>query len=228
MIYDDSGYIGSVDAWIEFLDFWQKEIADFYGDKNAFDYKSKPIARPCELTNFGRLPKSYVDFISAGGLNFLPILSRSEEGGRQFFDLDKVVRLKDSPEFEYWINGNTEDYARSTEDLINENYFRYTPHQIAFRTEDYESLILVGCETTYSAYLLNPAHMDPNGEWEAWNWVTEPTRLPSFAHLVAQIYCFDLHSMNKSIDFSLYWNKAWEEPMRKIIRRTWEWDESIA
>ena len=228
MIYEDSGYIGNVEAWIEFLDYWQEEIAEHQGSGKKFDYKSKPITDPKEFNKFGRLPKSYVDFVLAGGLNFLPMPSREDGEPKQFFDLDKIEKLKGRPDFEYWINGCTEDYARSAEDLKDENYFKYDPDQMAFRVKDYESLLLLGCENTYSAYLLNPAHMDENGEWEAWNWVTLPIRLPSFAHLVAQVYCFDLRSMNKSIDFSLYWNKAWEAPMHKLIRRTWKWDESIA
>ena len=227
MIYNESGYIGDVNAWVEFLDHWQEEIENNEDLGAKYDYKSKPIDNPDEFTRFGKLPKSYVDFILAGGLNFLPLSSRLEGMEKQFFDLGMVRKFKESPDFEYWINGFAEDYG-SEEELEDENYFKFNPGQLAFRAKDYDSLLLIGSSGDYIAYILNYSHMDLNGEWESWSFATTASRFPSFAHLVAQVYCYDLQMMNKSRDFCLYWNREWEAPMRKIIKRTWDWDDSIA
>ena len=218
MIRQKTGYKGSTEKWRVFLSEWQVQIAEITGGGN-FDFQNFDGTNNAKYLNekFNNLPKSYLEFIEAGGNNLLSIANWEDPiaGYPSFFEKEKVDLFKKYQE--KYDEYNQDDYAYDIE--IDADYFKYSGGNTEYDLNDLEKSLLIGEEgpgQVYGIFLLNPIHISEDKEWEGWFWAPNitggiPRRYPSFAHLVAQKYVTDLVLMGKSSEPILYFNKDWED-----------------
>ena len=230
---DHSGYKGSVALWKEVLTCWQEEMSSEIVDANfSFaDYDGRGDVRLLK-ERYPNLPRSYLDFVEAGGPHLRSIDSGwiEEEGVNRgfpsFIKAADVDLMKESDSYPEW-----HEIAKEwRSEVLDKNYFSYTGSMLDFNAPEFGELLLVGHEasSTYKAvYLINPLHVSVDGEWEGWYWYPASTggarRFPSFAHLAAQKYIYDRFLLDNSREILLYFDESdWGSLcLSKVLEKNW-------
>ena len=161
------------------------------------------------------LPKSYLDFVEAGGTHFRFVdgaqSTHDNDGFPSFLAADEVTRVTCAKERMDAYNAINELFSEDTPD---EDYFRYSADNERFNPTEFSQTLLRGVDgpdQMDGIYLLNPAHQDHDGEWESMMWLLGRTesvvRYPTFAHLFAQKYFLDLHLLDENKPWLLYENE---------------------
>ena len=230
---DFSGYKGSVALWKEALTCWQEEISsEVVGANFSFaDYDGREDARLLK-ERYPNLPKSYLDFVEAGGPYLRSVDSGWDEqegvnrGFPSFIQFSDVDWMKASDSYPEW-----REIARMwSSEVLDKKYFTYSGQNLDFNAPEFDELLLVGHEgsSSYKAiYLINPLHLSVDGEWEGWFWYPGRTggarRYPSFPHLVAQKYIYDRFLLDQSREILLYFDESdWDSLcLSKVLEKNW-------
>lgn len=227
-----SHYIGTVERWIEALECWRLQMQPHttvplpaIEPRSNIDELAELLARHPDL------PRSYIDFLMAGGDQFLPYhdhesLAKSPDG------MDSVWPPFSAPsnvghfpilapeDFEIWTTDKWDD-------PINDAYYRYDFESSRLsRYGELSAMLVVGEEANSGFHLLNPHHQSADGEWEAWLLhpkIPGARRYRTFAHLAAMVYTSDLSSVKELSHWNLYsfdgdWSKTC---FAKIIEKDW-------
>lgn len=229
---DHSGYKGNPDLWREALICWQEEISiEIKSEK--FDFAAHNGSKDVEFlkSKYPDLPKSYLDFIEAGGQNLRSIASGEVDGINlgfaSFIDPHKVdyYRLFEDGYLEW--KEMADGYLP---DIYDQGYFDYSVSNLNFNASEFSETFIVGQEGSRqgkAVYLLNPTHKSIDGEWEGWYWYPSHTggavRYRSFAHLVAQKYIYDRFLLEKSREISLHFDESnWDNLcLSKVLEKNW-------
>lgn len=185
--------------WKCFLATWSTQLmqsslaADIdpgLASKNWLGFKpaTKRTIRDLEKRLGVALPPSYKDFlqISNGWLRTTPFVGRIRPAeGVDWFRVEN----------EQWV----EAYSQSGSEEPDDVYYTYGPEGASNHRAEHLAYLLQISDVDDGVYLLNPAAVTPDGEWEAWffaNWIPGASRFPSFAHLMLGQY-FSFASLEK-------------------------------
>ena len=82
-------------------------------------------------------------------------------------------------------------YSKFGSDKPDNEYYAYISKSAGNYLSAHMACLVQISDVDDGVYLLNPAAVTPDGEWEAWffaNWVPGPRRFPSFAHMMLSEY----------------------------------------
>jgi SMI1 / KNR4 family (SUKH-1) len=136
-----------------------------------------------------KLPKSYRDFLEAGGAGFRFSSFESSQRFDQFLPLGKIGWLHEEFPDVYksvMIPGAETDYSS------DEDYYHYedaTDRSLGSRDRYLRKILVVGMFAEQGMLLLNPHEVTADGEWEAWEfyWIRTERHL-SFAKLARSVF----------------------------------------
>jgi len=202
----NSGYVQQSDDWHRFLTCWaERQSGYFRANKllSKFEWSGSARAANSEIARATirssearlgvKLPKSYVDFVVAGGA-FFRFGFPNKQGAHDFYFMDPAslnTMPKALPEafraLQDWVSiGSASD----------EEYYRYgiaekqNPHR--FRGQYLRSGVVVASLEGEGVILLNPNEKTVDGEWESWLVIwrggTGVSRYPSFAELMRNVF----------------------------------------
>ena len=149
---------------------------NWLGFKPATKRKIRDLERRLGVT----LPPSYKDFlqVSNGWLRTTPFIGRIRPA--EEVDWFRVENRQ-------WV----EVYSESGSEKPDDEYYAYSSEGAPDHRAEHMACLLQISDVDDGVYLLNPAAVTPDGEWEAWffaNWVPGAQRFPSFAHLMLSEY----------------------------------------
>jgi HEAT repeat protein len=179
--------------WERFLRRWSREwlgthkqFASSVGQSKWLGYKpatERQIAAAEKRLGFV-LPPSYKSFLQVSN------------GWRSTFSLIGSLRpAKDIEQLAVFDPALLDTYAAATDEGIDEEaYYSYTGETTGLvRSEHFQQTVIIADSAPGDSaiYLLNPAAVTEDGEWEAWllaHWIPGVERYPSFAHLMLAEY----------------------------------------
>jgi hypothetical protein len=200
----DSGYQSNVNDWQKFLKCWATRQIDFAKEQGG-NYTPElsgldvddPIRIKLIQSEIARiekriglkLPKSYRDFLEAGGGNFRFDAGVSSEYIDYFLPLGKIGWLHEVfPDTHKAITDHQYFGFYSPDD----KYYRYEDGSDALQTSRdryLHKILVVGYVEGEGVLLLNPHEITADGEWEAWMHYWEGSeRHLSFAKLARDVF----------------------------------------
>lgn len=201
----DSGYQSTPNDWQKFLTCWAARETEHAKEQGGDDYvpditglnASDSVKRNIIQSEIARiekkidlkLPKSYRNFLEAGGAGFRFSSFESSQRFDQFLPLSKVGWLHEEFPDVYksvMISGMESDYSS------DEDYYHYedaTDPSFGSRDRYLRKILVIGMFAEQGMLLLNPHEMTADGEWEAWEfyWVRTERHL-SFAKLARSVF----------------------------------------
>lgn len=177
--------------WKHFLTTWSTQLMqsslaakvdlrsgsiDWLGFKPATRREIRDLERRLGVT----LPPSYKDFlqVSNGWLRTTSFIGRIRPADEvDWFHVEN----------KQWVEVCSESGSEKPDD----EYYAYSSEGAADHRAEHMAYLLQISDVDDGVYLLNPAAVTPDGEWEAWflaNWVPGARRFPSFAHLMLSEY----------------------------------------
>jgi hypothetical protein len=200
----DSGYQSSVSDWQQFLNCWAARQADFAKEQGRSyipELSGLDVDDPIRIKliqseiahiekRIGlKLPKSYRDFLEAGGGNFRFDADESGEYTDYFLPLGKIGWFHEVfPDIHKTITSHDHFGFYSPDD----KYYRYedgSDHALTGRDRYLHRILAVGSIQGEGVLLLNPNEITADGEWEAWIHYWDGTeRHLSFAKLARNVF----------------------------------------
>jgi hypothetical protein len=218
-----SNYVGSVEKWRGALACWHAALP-------SVPLGSQAQLLPEQIERLTHLPKSYREFVMAGGLTFQQTTSRDPQLAtviRRFLNPSQIGLFQklEPVSFGIWTNpGAVFDYP------LSEQYFRYDASSFDLsRSSELDKMWVVGTEEGGGFYLLNPVHKAIDGEWEAillHPKIPGMVRFKTFAHLMAQLYVESIVPAPKASDPKASWlyysREEWSSScLNDILIRDW-------
>lgn len=211
LIDEHSNYIGTPDAWVEFINCWDSKRAQLNLEEHTVRFQPSIISKKTigsiavteNRLNIS-LPKSYKDFIIATNSQ-VPNWFLTEYCEDFVLPIEKIDWLKNTDS-----NLVFEAYIEDPEiQITDEEYYCYDVNQdeYLFRREYLKNCLKLNyCDDDSSGYkvLLNTNERTKDSEMEAWHFYAAEgftARYKSFAEMIVTRYILDIIQKDASMHY---------------------------